>query len=83
MTDPKRRRLPKIAITIGILVGALLGALLAKGVLSIVYWRRDLHRQEQFDAELKAAEGAARRKTEEKAARDAEWRERSKAFRQP
>lgn len=83
MTDAKLRRLPKLAIAIGILVGALLGALLAKGVLSIVYWRRDVHRQEQFDAELKAAEESARRKAAEKAARDAEWRERSKAFREP
>lgn len=83
MRDSKLSRLPKIAIAVGILVGALLGALLAKGVLSIVYWRRDLDRQEKFDAELKAAEEVSRRSAAEKAAREAERRERAKAFQEP
>lgn len=69
------KRIPtKYAIVIGIIVGALLGAALAKGVLSIVYWRREAQVEEQMAADNEAYEAAERLKAKERAASDAEWR---------
>jgi len=69
------KRIPtKYAIVIGIIVGGLLGAGLAKGVLSIVYWRREAHVEERMAADQEAWEAAERVKAKEKAAADAEWR---------
>lgn len=51
---PLRKPVPKQAIMIGIAGGAVLGSLLAWGVLSIVWWRRDVNREADFEAEVKA-----------------------------
>jgi hypothetical protein len=75
-TDPKsaaprkpaavKKPVPKQAIMIGIVGGAVLGALLAWGVLSFIWWRRDVNREADFAAEVKAQQQAeaAKKQTE-------------------
>ncbi len=53
-----KKPVPKQAIMIGIAGGAVLGALLAWGVLSFIWWRRDVNREAEFDAEVKAQQQA-------------------------
>lgn len=73
-TDPThrphvvRQQVPKQAIIIGIAGGAVLGALLAWGILSIVWWRRDVNQEAEFAAEVKAREAAEAQKKAAEAA---------------
>lgn len=59
---PLKKPVPKQAIMIGIAGGAVLGSLLAWGVLSIVWWRRDVNREADFEAEVKAQQQAEAKK---------------------
>lgn len=54
----RKKPVPKQAIMIGIAGGAVLGALLAWGVLSFIWWRRDVNREADFAAEVKAQQQA-------------------------
>lgn len=63
-----KRKIPVSSVAIGIVAGGILGAVLAKGVLSIVYWRRDVNRQAEVEAE--AAKEAQLRKWVD----NSEWR---------
>jgi hypothetical protein len=58
----RKKPVPKQAIMIGIAGGAVLGALLAWGVLSFIWWRRDVNREADFAAEVKAQQEAEARK---------------------